>query len=97
MFYTEIRVILYTKKGGVCLKGKYSTPMNSIEYIKKAKPIPCDCARCYYSKRTSWGSLYCENRDEFDINITKCRYYWCTKPPQKSKKSKKKKKDKHNR
>ena len=77
------------------MRGKYGTPMNSIEHIGKPKPIPCDCARCYHSKRSNWGSLYCSYYDKESPNKTSCARYWCTKPPQKSKKSKKKKKDTH--
>lgn len=77
------------------MRGKYGAPMNSIEHIGKPKPIPCDCARCYYSERSYWGSLYCTFYGKHDPNKTSCARYWCTKPPQKSKKSKKKKKDTH--
>ena len=79
-------------------KGKYGTSMNSIEHIKKANRIPCDCERCRHSRRGA-GTLYCELRDAFNPNKKYCKWYWCTKPVPKNRKKKgnnKKAKNKRN-
>lgn len=68
-------------------KGKYGTPMNSIEHIKKANKIPCDCERCRHSRRGA-GMLYCELRDDINPTRKTCKWYWCTKPVPKNRKKK---------
>lgn len=49
----------------------------SIEYTRKAKPIPCDCNKCFYKRRNKMGKYnYCGYYEiTFPTNKKKCARY----------------------
>ena len=65
------------KKGFIfmSLKGRFGTPMNSVEHKKKLNPIPCDCSRCFFCERTHSGGTYCRILDNLNPNATSCRFF----------------------
>ncbi len=66
-------------------KGKIGVSCNSIVYLKKPKPVPCDCERCRHSKKSA-GVLFCVERNIISPNKKKCSKYWQTKQKKKNKK-----------
>ena len=45
-----------------------------IENTRRAKPIPCDCRRCYHAK-TSAGVLFCRHYDRINPQKSFCARY----------------------
>lgn len=56
-------------------KGSTGAPSSSILNIKRIDSIPCDCKKCFHSKKAA-GTVYCSYYDLFSPAKKKCsRYY----------------------
>ena len=55
--------------------GSIGVSTNGREYIKKVKPIPCNCEWCVHSRKGA-GTRICKIRDEINPRKTTCKWYY---------------------